>query len=319
MAEDTEFTQFVAQATSAQPETAATENEPAKSDTSKNESETVKATNSESTEIEKKEEQETKQQPDWKKAAAAEKAKREARQASKSNELKLQQRLQQVEHELNRYKSIEAKKDTDPLAAAEEFGLNYDRLTKEYIKTLDKNPESNQNQEVKNLVQKIQHIEGLLTQQQQVIEQRAQAEAIQSFNADVKKILETKGEEFEYVRTDPQGLDLVREIVAAHFRATSTFDRSGNIISAGELMPTEHACKLAEKHLDDYLGRFKGTKKLGLKTEQVKTTKPPEKPTLSQDMRTGGTKPNTPHGDEIEQLLLLKKTLEAQLNANQGN
>lgn len=254
--------------------------------------------------------------PDWKRAAELERQKRAAKNASKANELRLSAQLAEMQNKLARYEAIEAKKATDPLGAAEEFGLSYDAMTKEYIKTLEKNPEQPDAQ-TKSLIQKIQRIEGLLEQQQQTIAQRAQSEAIQSFQSEVKKVIEASSEEFELVKTARQGPDLVREIVAAHYRATATFDKQGNIISAGELMPTEQACKLAEKYLEEDLSQFKGTKKFGGKVEAPKPVAKPATPTLSQDMRQGGVKPE-PHGDEVEQLLTLKKTLEAQLNAQQG-
>lgn len=314
MAEDeAAFAEFVASATVATEEApAAVEAAPvveskAEVTTEEVKPELVKA------EADKKAPEEVK--PDWKKAAAVEKAKRLASQNHKANADKLQTKLQQVEHELARFKSIEAKRDTDPLAAAAEFGLDYNKLTKEYIKTLE--TPNQQETEVGKLTQKIQHVESLLQQQQDSIDRRAQAEAIQSFNADVKKVLETKADDFELVKTAKQGPDLVREIVAAHYRATATFDRAGNLIGAGELMPTEKACQLAEKYLEEDLSQFKATKKFGGKVEAKPVVKPAA-PTLSQDMRQGGTK-TEPHGDEVEQLLLLKKTLEAQLNASQGN
>jgi len=319
MAEDAEFSQFIAQAIT-QTETTTPAEAPA-ADPPKVEPEATKEPEAAKpveakpeTELEKKPED----KPDWKKAAAAEKAKREAKQTGRANEAKLSAQLNAVQAELARFKAIEAKRETDPLAAAEEFGLSYDKLTKQYIKTLEQNPNAPA-PEVKQLTDKIQHIETLLQQQQAMIDQRAQAEAIQSFQADVAKVLETKGEDFELVKAARQGPELVREIVTAHFRATATFDQSGRLVAAGELMPTEEACKLAEKYLEDDLGQFKGTKKFGAKKEEPKpVVKPAVSPTLNQDMRQGGTK-SEPHGDEVEQLLAMKKVLEAQLNASQGN
>jgi hypothetical protein len=254
--------------------------------------------------------------PAWKKAAEAERAKR----ASKSNETKLQARLAAVEAELGKYKAFEAKKETDPLSAAAEMGLDYERLTKEYIKTLDKDSGPKVDPEVQKLYQKIQQVEGLLKQQQQAIEQRGQAEAVQAFNAELKSELETKGDALEYVKSDPQGPSLVWEIRVAHYRETAPKDASGNIIGPGEIMSVGDACELAEKHLEKYLGNFKNAKKLTGKVEAPKpAAKPAATPTLSQDMRQQSETKSAPHGDEIEQLLALKKTLEAQLDAQRGN
>ncbi len=269
--------------------------------------------------VEAKPEPKVDEVPAWKKAADAEKAKRAANNNSKATEQRLNAQLQQVQAKLARFEAIEAKKATDPLGAAEEFGLSYDTLTKKYLETIE-DPKAGPAPEVKALIQKIQHVEDLLKTQQQAIERRAQTEAVQSFVNEVKQVLEAKGDEFELVRAARQGPDLVREIVGAHFRATAQFDAAGNILSPGEIMPTEDACRLAEKYLDEDLGQFRSTKKFAGKPETPKVEAPKPKaeaPTLSQDMRQGGTKPE-PHGDEIEQLLLLKKTLESQLDAQQG-
>ena len=76
---------------------------------------------------------------------------------------------------------------------------------------------------------------------------------------------------------------------------------------------------MAEKYLEDDLGQFKGTKKFSGKREEPKpVVKKPDTPTLNQNMRQGGTKAES-HGTEVEQLLAMKKVLEAQLNATQGN
>lgn len=322
MADDAEFSQFIAQATA--PAEAPAPIEAAVVEPAKAEAEAATEPESTKPEVEAKPEPEPEKkpeekQPDWKKAAAAEKAKREAKQASKANEAKLAAQLQAVQAKLARFEAIEAKRETDPLAAAEEFGLSYDKLTKQYIKTLEQNPNAPA-PEVKQLTDKIQHIENLLQQQQAAIEQRAQAEAVQSFQAEVKQVLEAKGDEFELVKAARQGPDLVREIVREHFRATAKFDTSGQLVEAGEVMPTEDACRLAEKYLEEDVSQFKGTKKFSGKREEPKPapTKKPDAPTLNQDMRQGGTK-TEPHGDEIEQLLAMKKILEAQLNASQGN
>lgn len=254
--------------------------------------------------------------PAWKVAAEKERAARAAKQTSKV-EAKLKTELQALQSRLAKYEAIEAKKATNPLAAAEELGLSYENLTKEYIKTLEPKPDE-ATEKYNSLNQKLQHVETLLQQQQERIEQEAQAKAVNAFNADVKAVLESKGEEFELVRAARQGPELVREIVAAHFRATATFDSSGRLVAPGEIMATEQACGLAEKYLDDDLGQFRSTKKFTGKVEAPKAApKPPATQTLSQDLRQATTK-SEPHGDEIEQLLLLKKTLEAQLNT-QGN
>lgn len=319
MADDAEFSEFIAQAT-APAEAPTTPAEVPPADTPKVESEAAKEPEAKPEVEAKEEEKPAEKQPDWKKAAQAEKAKREAKQASKANEAKLAAQLQAVQAKLARFEAIEAKRETDPLAAAEEFGLSYDKLTKQYIKTLEDKPDGPP-PEVKHLTEKIQHIENLLNQQQETINQRAQAEAIQSFQAEVRKVLEAKGDDFELVKAARQGPDLVREIVAAHYRATAKFDTSGRLVEAGELMPTEDACKLAEKYLDEDLGQFKGTKKfsgkVAAKAEEKPAPKKPDAQTLTQDLRQGGTK-SEPHGDEVEQLLAMKKVLEAQLNASQG-
>jgi hypothetical protein len=258
--------------------------------------------------------------PAWKKAAEAERAKR----AAKATEGALQKKLAEVEARLAKFEGALSKADSDPLAAGEALGLSYDKMTKAYIKTLERGDEPaapKQSEEVQTLVQKIQQIEGLLKQQQQTIYQRAQQEAQQAFVSEVKQTLEAKGDQFKLVKRHPQGPDLVREIRAAHYRETAIVDEAGNVIEPGEIIPIDEACKRAQERLEQFLGLFKDADAVAAaKAEEPKpaAVKPAAPPTLSQDLRQGGHKPNEPHGDEVEQLLLLKKTLEAQLNAQQG-
>lgn len=325
-AEDAEFAQFITQATATEPTPVPTEvappapvEEPKKEppvEVKTEEKPVVEAKKEEPKPEEKKDDE-----PAWKKLVAAEKAKREAKRAAGQGDAALKAKLDAVEAKLAKYEALEKKKETDPLGALEDFGISYDRATKEYIKTLEKNP-NQPAPEVTALSQKIQQLETAIQEQRREIANKAQAEAVQSFNAEIGKVLETKGSDFELVRKHPQGVDLVREIVGKHFRDTAVFDKSGNMVAPGELMAPEEACARAQGWLDEFLDNFKGTQKfvsssVAAKPEEPKTKKV-ETPTISQDMRQGGTKPE-PHGDEIEQLLLMKKNLESQLNANQGN
>ncbi len=332
MSDDVEFAQFIAQATADLPaeptakppvEVKPPEDKPAEPKTPEVAAETKTEVKTEPKPEDKPAVEAAEDEPAWKKLVAAEKAKREARRAAlqqQTPDAALKSKLDEVTAKLAKYEALERKKETDPLGALEDFGIPYDRATKEYIKTLDKNPDKTA-PEIQTLSQKIQQLETALDRQREEIERRSQSEAINQFNADVSRVLEAKGSDFELVRKHPRGAELVREQVAKHYRETATFDASGKLVAPGEIMATEEACARAEGELDEFLGNFKGTRKFV--TPEVKAKTDEQKPkasalTISQDMRQGGTK-TEPHGDEIEQLLLLKKTLEAQLNVNQGN
>jgi hypothetical protein len=314
-----EFEQFTSQAMAEVAPAAAPVAEPAKVEPPADAPKVEPAKEPEPAKVEAAPEEKPPEVPAWKKAAEAEKAKR----ATKNAEAQLKAKLASVESELAEWREFKTLREKDPLAAAEKAKLSYDTLTKHYIKGLESgaDPKPQRDPEVSALIQKIQDVEAQLKSQQQTIAQRAQSEWEQSFKAEVKSAIEAKGDALEFVAKHPQGPDLVREIRAAHYRDTATFDDAGNIIEPGEIMPTDEACKLAEEHLDKFLGHFKGAKKFSAAKEvptQPAAKPAPAAPTLSQDMRQGGVTPNTPHGDEVEQLLLLKKTLEAQLNAQQG-
>lgn len=328
-AEDAEFAQFISQATAAPAETPAaapTEAAPAvvaeaPKEEPKVEVKTEMTPPAAEAKPEEKVEEPKEDEPAWKKLVAAEKAKREARRAQQQGDSALKAQLDAVTAKLAKYEALEKRKETDPLGALEEFGISYDKATKEYIKTLDSNPDKTP-PEIQTLSKKIQELETAIQQQREAAEREAQAKAVQSFQAEVGKVLEAKASDFELVSKHPQGVELVREIIAKHYRETATFDQKGNLVAPGEIMATEEACARAEGWLDEFLGSFKGTRKFATGEVKAKAEEPKPKkveaPTISQDMRQGGTK-SEPHGDEIEQLLLLKKTLESQLNASQGN
>lgn len=260
-------------------------------------------------------------QKDWKAAAEAARAKQSARRSAKEAAAIQSTKLQALEAKLARYEAIEAKRETDPLGAAEEFGLNYDRLTKEYIRTLEKDPNQSP-PEVKGLIQKFQQLETLVQQQQKQLEARQANELIRGFESEVKSLLEAKSEVFELTKTAEEGLGLVKAIVAAHWRETASFDAKGRLLADGETMATEKACQLAEDYFEkQQLRRFAHTKKF------KSIASPPEKPkieekkiataasTLSQSLLQSGSQSIPTFGSETEELFSMIKKLEAQ----QGN
>lgn len=265
----------------------------------------------------------TKEAPkqDWKAAAAAERAKQAARAKAREDQNSARRELEIAKAKLARYEAIEAKKETDPLAAAEEFGLNYDRLTKEYIKTLDKNPnqpppEDKRRDEIfQRLEAKIQNLESKLAM-------KDRQQVLSAFEQEVETTLKTKADEFELTRTaEDDGRNLVKAIVGAHWRKTAVLDEQGRVIKPGEDLPTEEACKLAEEYFErKQLKRWAETKKF----KALATPKPPPKPeekkpataTLSASLRQGGGEHSSvSYGDETSELLAMVKRLEAQ----QGN
>lgn len=327
MGEDEEFASIVAQAMQsetptakpAEAETPATEPqaEQPKSETPAAEKPAAEQEVTAKTEPEAEKTEEPKPEPkktDWKAAAAAERQKQAARSAAKTQQSEIQAKLAAAERELAGFRAIKAKAESDPLAAAEEFGLNYERLTKEYIKTLEQNP--NQPQvpaEVKQALQKFQEVQGEIhTLREQLAEER-RLKVVSGFQADVQSILAAKGDEFELTKTAEEGPALVQAIVAERWKQTAEFNSAGQLIKDGETMATEEACKLAEEYFEGkQLKRFAETKKFkalaGQKPPEVK--KPEEKKsspvtTISQSLRQGGIEHMGSFGNETEELVAL--------------
>lgn len=261
---------------------------------------------------------------DWKAAAERERQKRQQKAAQKAQESQLATEVSQLKQQLAKFQAIEAKKQTDLLGAAAEAGFDYDLLTKEYLRSIDKQPDavaSPQSAEIKQLIQKIQQLESAFHDQRKTIAQQQEVKAVQEFYGSVKSVIEAKGDEFELLKVAEEGPELVRAIVAAKWNETAKYDSQGNLIEAGEMMPTEEACKLAEEYFEtQQLKRFAQTKKFLAFAKPAEKPKEVEKPqpsatTLSNSMRQGGGDHVPTFGSETEELMSMIKRLEAQ----QGN
>ncbi len=235
--------------------------------------------------------------PDWKVAAAKEREKREAQQAKRLQQDAATKANAELAAQLARFKDIEAKAKTNPLEAAEALGLSYDALTKEYIKTLERGPPDPNTA----LGQKVQQLEGTITNLLTQLQQRETNSLISQFESDVKTTIESQAETFRYLQRAEEGPDLVREIVAAHWRETK------------ETMATHEACRLANEYLQKQTLRFAGIEVAKVAAPPAAAPKPAA-PTLSQDLRQGGTPP-VPFSDETAELLAMVTRLQAQ----QGN
>ncbi len=253
---------------------------------------------------------------DWKKAAAIERQHRESKQSNRAHSERLAAENKQLAAEIAKHKTLRERAASDPLSVMEELGLSYDAATKAYIKTLEQDP-AKPDPTTANLIQKLQQLETKIAQQEQTMEQRQTAEIIRGFEAEVSGLLSAKADDFELVRTaEGGGLALVKEIVGAHWRETAPKDANGRIIGNGETMPTEEACKLAEKFFQkEQIDRFAKTKKfaaaIAANTAPAKVEKPTST-TLTQDMRQGGAPPQ-PLSDENAELMRMYKQLESQL------
>ncbi len=256
--------------------------------------------------------------PDWKAAASAERQKRASREANRSQATALTAELEQYKAKLARYEAIEARKATDPLGAAEEFGLNYDTLTKKYIESLEQNP-AQATPEVKTLIQNFHTLKDqVLGLQQELLNERRQ-KIVGDFEAGVKSLIQSKGDEFELLSTAKEGPALVKAIVAAHWKDTAEYDSQGNVTRNGETMSTEVACKKAEAFFEEeQLKRFAGTKKFKALAGPSEKKPEPQKPaganTLNSSMLRGGGESISFVG-ELDELASLAKRLESQ----QGN
>jgi len=256
---------------------------------------------------------------DWKAAAEQERQRQAQRQAKKQTDSALASENEALRAKLARHEAIEAKKQQNYLEAAKEAGFDYDQMTKEYLRTIDKQPDSPQNDELKAAIQKIHQLEAAFTSQQKALVAEQNRKSLLEFGAEINRIVEAKADAFELLKTAEEGPELVRAIVAARWNETAKYDSAGTLIAAGELMPTEDACKLAEDYFEQkQLKRFAQTKKFLALAKPPEVKKPDEKPvttTLSNSMRQGGGDQIPTFGSETEELLAMIKKIEAQ----QGN
>lgn len=262
--------------------------------------------------VEQKTEEVPKEEPKVEAPKASERAEafKRATQQEKARleEKKAASELRQVREELAKYKSREERLKTDPLGALEEdYQVPYSKITDAHIQRLDKDPVD---PELKSLKQRLTAAENELASRRVEAEEATRKATLAQYDATISEQIAKSSDLTFLPEYGNEGVELVREIVAAHFAATAVKDEAGNIVEPGEVMPESEAIKLAETHYTKIAQKLEAAK-------AKKAPKPPEKPqpetkpkptTLSADMqRSAQQQPLTAADELAEQLEWLKQ------------
>lgn len=233
---------------------------------------------------------------DWKAIAAADKARRDARAATRQQQTQQQSELQETKAKLAKWEAFEKKKAEDPLAAAEEVGLSYDELTRRYIAGL-KEPEADD--PVKALTQKVQSLEAQI-KNDAAAKQEAQYQAnLQAIGSEIDRV--AQADEFELVRTHPEGRSRAFAIMVAYHNETN-----------GKNLPFETAVREAEKELErELLEPVLKTKKAQARLAAMAPPKKAEPaPTLSQALKQPSS--TASNKDDLDQMVSIFNRLQSQ-------
>ncbi len=258
------------------------------------------------------EEQKAEEKPEAPKASDRVAAFNKAREQEKArlSERNAQSELRKAQEELKRYQAREERLKNDPLSALEEdYKVPYAKITDQHIERLEKGPA---NPELAALEKRLADAEKLLRDTQAEKQLTVQQATIQKLDATIREQV-SKSEDLVYLpEYGDEGVELVRETIAAHFMATSVKDESGRVVEPGELMTESEAIKLVEAHyLKDAQKKEAAKAKRAPKPAEAKPqpTEPKPKPTtLSADMqRSAQQQPLTARDELAEQLEWLKQ------------
>lgn len=155
--------------------------------------------------------------------------------------------------EINKFKSLKEQAKTNPLKFLEEAGLTYEELTN-FILNGNKPTAEMETSSIKTEMQKLR--EEILKKEQEreaslkaQEEQRVQ-EAISTFKDNISSFLTAKPDDFELCNNYPNSVDLIYDVIEAHFAQTE------------KVMSMEEAAKLVEDHFESEAMKVTSFKKI---------------------------------------------------------
>lgn len=206
--------------------------------------------------------------------------------------------------EINKFKSLKEQAKTNPLKFLEEAGLTYEELTN-FILNGNKPTAEMETSSIKSEMQKLRDEIAQREQEREnsakaMDEKRAQ-EAISNFKENITGFLTGKPDDFELCNNYPESVDLIYDVIEAHFAQTE------------KVMSMEEAAKLVEDHFESEAMKVTSFKKIQSKlapkpapTEEdgFQKAKQQASPTLNNSMsQTVSGLSNSTENDRIKRAL----------------
>jgi len=181
--------------------------------------------------------------------AKREKALQKQREEIQKSKLDLDSKYE----EINKFKSLKEQAKTNPLKFLEEAGLSYEELTN-FILNGNKPTAEMETSSIKSEMQKLRDEIAQREQEREksakaMDEQRAQ-EAISNFKENITGFLTGKPDDFELCNNYPESVDLIYDVIEAHFAQTE------------KVMSMEEAAKLVEDHFESEAMKVTSFKKI---------------------------------------------------------
>lgn len=232
--------------------------------------------------------------------AKREKALQKQREEIQKSKLDLDSKYE----EINKFKSLKEQAKTNPLKFLEEAGLTYEELTN-FILNGNKPTAEMETSSIKSEMQKLRDEIAQREQEREnsakaMDEKRAQ-EAISNFKENITGFLTGKPDDFELCNNYPESVDLIYDIIEAHFAQTE------------KVMSMEEAAKLVEDHFESEAMKVTSFKKIQSKlapkpapTEEdgFQKAKQQASPTLNNSMsQTVSGLSNSTENDRIKRAL----------------
>ena len=206
--------------------------------------------------------------------------------------------------EINKFKSLKEQAKNNPLKFLEEAGLTYEELTN-FILNGNKPTAEMETSSIKSEMQKLRDEIAQREQEREnsakaMDEKRAQ-EAISNFKENITGFLTGKPDDFELCNNYPESVDLIYDVIEAHFAQTE------------KVMSMEEAAKLVEDHFESEAMKVTSFKKIQSKlapkpapTEEdgFQKAKQQASPTLNNSMsQTVSGLSNSTENDRIKRAL----------------
>jgi len=232
--------------------------------------------------------------------AKREKALQKQREEIQKSKLDLDSKYE----EINKFKSLKEQAKTNPLKFLEEAGLTYEELTN-FILNGNKPTAEMETSSIKSEMQKLRDEIAQREQEREnsakaMDEKRAQ-EAISNFKENITGFLTGKPDDFELCNNYPESVDLIYDVIEAHFAQTE------------KVMSMEEAAKLVEDHFESEAMKVTSFKKIQSKlapkpapTEEdgFQKAKQQASPTLNNSMsQTVSGLSNSTENDRIKRAL----------------
>lgn len=235
---------------------------------------------------------------DWVAAAAKAREQREAKAKAKAEATKRDQELAELKAKAAKLDAVQEKAKQSKLAAIKELGLEFDDISGEYLRELDKGGTpaemTAEQKRIAALEEKIARTEQLIAEREKrEAEQKEQAEKAEferqyrQLETEVTSAIKEQAADLKYLGRLKQGKDVVINVLGAHAQET------------GEILSILDACRMVEAELAAQVKALTGEEEKPSQKPAETKTEAVEQVAIGSNMRE--PEPRTDQGSDENQ------------------